>query len=87
MILHQPDIKCQYMFRDMPEYVEEPYFSSVFNQAATLKSKKVRLSIGLYCLPRMQEIVVTVATANIMGPHAVLKQSKNRNILMALPST
>jgi hypothetical protein len=41
------------------------------------------LSTDLCCLLRLQEIVVTVATANIIGPHVVPKHSKNINILMA----
>jgi hypothetical protein len=34
---------------------------------------KNRLGTGLYGLPRQQEIVVTVTTANIKALHAVLK--------------
>jgi hypothetical protein len=30
---------------------------------------KDRLLIGLYCLPSLQEIILSVATANIMGLH------------------
>ncbi len=35
-----------------------------------------------YCLPKLQEIVVPVADAEIMSPHAV---TKTKNILMAAP--
>ena len=35
---------------------------------------KDRVSTGPYHLPRQQEIVVTVTTANIMAPHVVPKQ-------------
>jgi hypothetical protein len=34
-------------------------------------NRKDRLSTSPYCLPKLQEMVVPVATANIMGPHAV----------------
>ncbi len=33
---------------------------------------------GLYCLPRLQEMVVPVATANIMSPHDVPKQEQKQ---------
>jgi hypothetical protein len=50
-------------------------------------SKKDRLSTIQHCLPRLQEIVVPVATANMMSQHAVPKQNLNKNILMAESST
>jgi hypothetical protein len=50
-------------------------------------SNKDRLSTGLYCQPKLQEIVVPVATANIMAPHAVPNQNQNQNISVAQPST
>jgi hypothetical protein len=40
-------------------------------------SKKDRLSTGLYCLPRLQEIVVTVATTNCCLPFCVFGISQN----------
>ncbi len=46
--------------------------SAVFG-AGIQTSKKDILSIGLYCLPRLQEIVAPVATVNIMPLHVVLK--------------
>jgi hypothetical protein len=36
--------------------------------------------MGLYCLPKLQEKVVPVATANIMALQAVPKQKQNINI-------
>jgi hypothetical protein len=42
-------------------------------------SKKDILSTGSYHLPRLQEIVVPVVTANIMAPHAVPKQKLKQN--------
>jgi hypothetical protein len=38
-------------------------------------------------LPRLQEIVVPVSTADAMGPHAVLQQNQNKSIPMTWPST
>jgi len=49
----------------------------------TLTYKKDGLSTVLYSLPRLQEIVVLVAYANIMAPHAVPKQKQNPNIPIA----
>jgi len=43
----------------------------------TLTYKKDGLSTVLYSLPRLQEIVVLVASANIMAPHDVPKQNQN----------
>ncbi len=40
-----------------------------------------------YHLPRLQEIVVTMSTANMMVPHAVPEQNQNKNVLMTKPST
>ncbi len=61
------------------------FFSLFMLQPFTVLMKKmcaVKQSIfldvygtGPYCLPRMQEIVVPMATANIMVPHALPKQS------------
>jgi hypothetical protein len=43
---------------------------------------KDRPEIVLYYLPRLQVIVVPVATANIMAIHAAPKQNQNKNIPM-----
>jgi len=40
-------------------------------------SKKDRLSTILHSLPRLQEIVVPVATANMMALHVVPKQKSS----------
>ncbi len=47
---------------------------------------KDRLSTSPYCLPRLQEIVVLVATANIMAPHATPEQKSKLNFPMTYPS-
>jgi len=39
-------------------------------------------SAGIYCLPRLHKIVMSVATANIMAPHVVPKQNQNKNIVI-----
>jgi hypothetical protein len=38
---------------------------------------------GPYCLPRLLELVVPVATENIMAPHAVPKIKQKKNIFTA----
>jgi hypothetical protein len=38
---------------------------------------KESLSTGPYCLPRLQEIVVIVAIANILLPYAAPKENQN----------
>ncbi len=60
------------------------FFSLFLLQPFTVLMKKTRAvkqsifldvyGTGPYCLPRMKEIVVPVATANIMVPHALPKQ-------------
>jgi hypothetical protein len=40
------------------------------------------LTPGLYCLLRLQEIVVQMGTANIMAPHSVPKKNQDKNIPM-----
>jgi hypothetical protein len=43
---------------------------------------KARLSTGMYCLPRLQEIVVPVVIANIMAVHDIPKpKSKQKHSL------
>ncbi len=39
-----------------------------------MTSKKDRLNIGLYCQPRLHDIIVSVVTENIMAPQSALKQ-------------
>ncbi len=41
-------------------------------------AKKDRLNTGLYRLPKLQEIVVPVATAKIMAPHVVSNQKSKQ---------
>jgi hypothetical protein len=37
--------------------------------------------------PRLQEIGVTMSTANMMAPHAVPEQNQNKNVPITKPST
>jgi hypothetical protein len=55
---------------------------AVFTTLQFLSTKDM-LSAGPYYLSRLQEIGVSMATANIMAPHAVPKQKQNKNIPMA----
>ncbi len=47
-----------------------------------LTSKDAGLGIGLQNLPRLMEILVPLATANIMLPHLVPEQKQNKNMTM-----
>jgi hypothetical protein len=47
---------------------------------------KDRLKSGLNHLTILQEIIVSVATANIIEPHVVTKQKQNKNVPMSQPS-
>jgi hypothetical protein len=40
------------------------------------------MSAGPYCLPRLNDIIVSAATAIIMAPHAAPKLNQNKNIFI-----
>ncbi len=57
-------------------YIESTELKTEKEREWNIDIKKGNLSNGLHCLPRLQEIVAPVATANLMVPHAVPKLKK-----------
>ncbi len=65
------------VWRELQNYENDNNFGWAQERLAQT-SKEGLLSRGLYRLPRLQEIVLPAATANIMLLHATQKQEQNK---------